>query len=212
MSRTSNSSHWELLFCMNQWFLLRVFLKDLFEISCFTRDEREVQFHCSRLVLLSVLRSWPGILHFCHPANSSGLRSLVNILYLKQLEVRVSSQVDVFQLTKIILLWCWKEKCASSCLLLGPWKVEKYVIHMEISLCLLFYYFPVWWHLFSEYPYVYCPPSVLCLCVGTHSYVLSYESTGYIEFKNVLRFENLFYFHFMILRLVSVYNTLSRSY
>ncbi|XP_021912957.1 rapamycin-insensitive companion of mTOR isoform X2 [Zootermopsis nevadensis] len=52
------------------------------------RDEREVQFHCSRLVLLSVLRSWPGILHFCHPANSSGLRSLVNILYLKQLEVR----------------------------------------------------------------------------------------------------------------------------
>jgi hypothetical protein len=36
------------------------------------------------------LRSWPGLLHFCHPANSSGLRSLVNVLYLKQLEVRVS--------------------------------------------------------------------------------------------------------------------------
>ncbi|XP_066994227.2 rapamycin-insensitive companion of mTOR [Anabrus simplex] len=52
------------------------------------REEREVRFHCSRLALLSVLRSWPGVLHFCHPANNSGLRSLVDILYVKQLEVR----------------------------------------------------------------------------------------------------------------------------
>ncbi|GLH11487.1 Rapamycin-insensitive companion of mTOR [Gryllus bimaculatus] len=52
------------------------------------RDEREVRFHCSRLALLSVLRSWPGVLHFCHPGDSSGLRAIVNILYVRQLEVR----------------------------------------------------------------------------------------------------------------------------
>ncbi|XP_069677672.1 rapamycin-insensitive companion of mTOR isoform X2 [Periplaneta americana] len=59
-----------------------------FQNSDRTREEREVQFHCSRIALLSVLRSWPGLLHFCHPNNTSGLRSLVNVLYLKQLEVR----------------------------------------------------------------------------------------------------------------------------
>lgn len=52
------------------------------------RDERDVRFHCSRLALLSVLRSWPGVLHFCHPGDNSGLRSIVNILYVQQLEVR----------------------------------------------------------------------------------------------------------------------------
>lgn len=74
---------------VHECILLLVFLFQLI-FFFFSRDEREVQFHCSRLALLSVLRSWPGLLHFCHPANSSGLRSLVNVLYLKQLEVRVS--------------------------------------------------------------------------------------------------------------------------
>lgn len=53
-----------------------------------SRDERELRFNCSRLALLSVLRSWPGILHFCSPKNSSGLRAVVDVLYLNQLEVR----------------------------------------------------------------------------------------------------------------------------
>lgn len=52
------------------------------------RDERELRFNCSRLALLSVLRSWPGILHFCSPRNSSGLHAIVQVLYLDQLEVR----------------------------------------------------------------------------------------------------------------------------
>ncbi|KAK5644405.1 hypothetical protein RI129_005705 [Pyrocoelia pectoralis] len=52
------------------------------------RDERELRFNCSRLALLSVLRSWPGILHFCSPTNSLGLKAIVDILYLNQLEVR----------------------------------------------------------------------------------------------------------------------------
>nr|CAD7462148.1 unnamed protein product [Timema tahoe] len=52
------------------------------------REDREARFLCVRLALLSVLRSWPGILHFCHPSNSSGLQAIVSVLYLKQLEVR----------------------------------------------------------------------------------------------------------------------------
>lgn len=52
------------------------------------RDERELRFNCSRLALLSVLRSWPGILQFCSPANTSGLQAIVDVLYLNQLEVR----------------------------------------------------------------------------------------------------------------------------
>ncbi|CAH2075234.1 unnamed protein product, partial [Iphiclides podalirius] len=52
------------------------------------RDEREMRFTCSRLALLCVLRSWPGLLHFCHPYSKGGLRALVAALYLPRLEVR----------------------------------------------------------------------------------------------------------------------------
>ncbi|CAH0749763.1 unnamed protein product [Diatraea saccharalis] len=53
-----------------------------------SRDEREMRFTCSRLALLCVLRSWPGLLHFCHPRISGGLHALVAALYLPRLEVR----------------------------------------------------------------------------------------------------------------------------
>ncbi|XP_041976707.1 rapamycin-insensitive companion of mTOR [Aricia agestis] len=53
-----------------------------------SRDEREMRFTCSRLALLCVLRSWPGLLHFCHPQAPGGLRALVHALYLPRLEVR----------------------------------------------------------------------------------------------------------------------------
>ncbi|XP_046960135.1 rapamycin-insensitive companion of mTOR [Vanessa cardui] len=53
-----------------------------------SRDEREMRFTCSRLALLCVLRSWPGLLHFCHPRSAGGLRALVAALYLPRLEVR----------------------------------------------------------------------------------------------------------------------------
>ncbi|GBP15175.1 Rapamycin-insensitive companion of mTOR [Eumeta japonica] len=52
------------------------------------RDEREMRFTCSRLALLCVLRSWPGMLHFCHPYSAGGLRALVHALNLPRLEVR----------------------------------------------------------------------------------------------------------------------------
>ncbi|XP_053602519.1 rapamycin-insensitive companion of mTOR [Plodia interpunctella] len=53
-----------------------------------SRDEREMRFTCSRLALLCVLRSWPGLLHFCHPRSPGGLRALVSALCLHRLEVR----------------------------------------------------------------------------------------------------------------------------
>ncbi|XP_045493757.1 rapamycin-insensitive companion of mTOR isoform X2 [Colias croceus] len=53
-----------------------------------SRDEREMRFTCSRLALLCVLRSWPGLLHFCHPRAAGGLRALVASLHLPRLEVR----------------------------------------------------------------------------------------------------------------------------
>ncbi|CAB3243727.1 unnamed protein product [Arctia plantaginis] len=53
-----------------------------------SRDEREMRFTCSRLALLCVLRSWPGLLHFCHPSSTGGLKALVAALHLPRLEVR----------------------------------------------------------------------------------------------------------------------------
>ncbi|XP_022918120.2 rapamycin-insensitive companion of mTOR [Onthophagus taurus] len=52
------------------------------------RDERELRFNCSRLALLSLLRSWSGILHLCDPFDSKGFKAIVDVLYLNQLEVR----------------------------------------------------------------------------------------------------------------------------
>lgn len=43
----------------------------------------------SRLALLSVLRSWAGTIEFCDPTKPSGLKAIVDVLYLNQLEVRV---------------------------------------------------------------------------------------------------------------------------
>lgn len=54
------------------------------------KHARELRFTCSRLALLSVLRSWAGLLEFCDPNKPSGLKAIVDVLYLNQLEVRVS--------------------------------------------------------------------------------------------------------------------------
>ncbi|XP_018577043.1 rapamycin-insensitive companion of mTOR isoform X2 [Anoplophora glabripennis] len=54
------------------------------------RDERELRLNCSRLALLTILRSWSGILHFCSPNDKTGFRAIVEALYLNQLEVRKS--------------------------------------------------------------------------------------------------------------------------
>ncbi|KAG5892421.1 hypothetical protein JTB14_003357 [Gonioctena quinquepunctata] len=54
------------------------------------RDERELRLNCGRLALLTILRSWSGILHFCSPNDRGGFKSIVQVLYLPQLEVRKS--------------------------------------------------------------------------------------------------------------------------
>ncbi|XP_012265528.2 rapamycin-insensitive companion of mTOR [Athalia rosae] len=53
-----------------------------------TKQERRQRFTASKLALLSVLRSYTGIIHFCHPNDSSGLKAIAGILYVEQLEVR----------------------------------------------------------------------------------------------------------------------------
>ncbi|KAL1513243.1 hypothetical protein ABEB36_002676 [Hypothenemus hampei] len=53
-----------------------------------TRDERKLRLNCSRLSLLTILKSWPGVLHFCNPRDQGGFRAVVDVLYLKQREVR----------------------------------------------------------------------------------------------------------------------------
>ncbi|XP_026686268.1 rapamycin-insensitive companion of mTOR-like [Diaphorina citri] len=40
------------------------------------------------VALLSLMRSWPGVLHFCHPHDPLSLKSLVATLYLNNLNVR----------------------------------------------------------------------------------------------------------------------------
>lgn len=52
------------------------------------KDARELRFKCSRLALLCVLRSWSGTLEFCNPNKASGLKAIIDVLYLNQLEVR----------------------------------------------------------------------------------------------------------------------------
>ncbi|XP_034490781.1 rapamycin-insensitive companion of mTOR isoform X2 [Drosophila innubila] len=52
------------------------------------KDARELRYTSCRLALLSVLRSWTGTLEFCDPSKSSGLKAIVDALYLNQIEVR----------------------------------------------------------------------------------------------------------------------------
>ncbi|XP_066151016.1 rapamycin-insensitive companion of mTOR [Euwallacea fornicatus] len=53
-----------------------------------TRDERKLRLNCSRLALLTILKSWPGLLHFCNPLDQGGFKAVVDVLYLKQRDVR----------------------------------------------------------------------------------------------------------------------------
>ncbi|XP_075232540.1 uncharacterized protein LOC142330960 [Lycorma delicatula] len=52
-----------------------------------TNFSTETQLQWTHFVLVSLLRSWPGVLNFCHP-EKDGLRSIVNTLYLNQREIR----------------------------------------------------------------------------------------------------------------------------
>ena len=51
-------------------------------------DDREARFAASRMAVVTVMRSWPGIIRFCRP-DGAGLQSLIGILYLPFVEIRV---------------------------------------------------------------------------------------------------------------------------
>ncbi|XP_073832423.1 rapamycin-insensitive companion of Tor isoform X2 [Musca autumnalis] len=52
------------------------------------KDAHELRYTSCRLALLSVLRSWTGTIEFCDPSKPSGLKAIVDALYLNQIEVR----------------------------------------------------------------------------------------------------------------------------
>lgn len=76
----------------------------------FCRDARELRYTSCRLALLSVLRSWTGTLEFCDPSKPSGLKAIVDALYLNQVEVRVSrlnSYLLLSPIYSLLLLSCF---------------------------------------------------------------------------------------------------------
>ena len=55
-----------------------------------SKEDWDQRFAASKHALLSVLRSYSGVIHFCHPHESSGLKAISDILYVDSLEVYVS--------------------------------------------------------------------------------------------------------------------------
>ncbi|XP_036371008.1 rapamycin-insensitive companion of mTOR-like [Octopus sinensis] len=64
-------------------------------------DEQETRFKASKMALLTVMRSWPGLIRMCRPTGS-GLQSLIGILYIQNNEIRqaiMDVMFDLFRLT-----------------------------------------------------------------------------------------------------------------
>ncbi|XP_014205206.1 rapamycin-insensitive companion of mTOR-like [Copidosoma floridanum] len=53
-----------------------------------SEEERSEAYAASKWAVLSVLRSFAGVMHFCHPNENSGIKAIVDILYIDQLQVR----------------------------------------------------------------------------------------------------------------------------
>ncbi|XP_060081851.1 uncharacterized protein LOC132561136 [Ylistrum balloti] len=70
------------------------------ETSDHSGDDKENRFAASKMAVVSIMRSWPGIIRFCRP-DGSGLQSLVGILYLPYYEIRqgiIEILYDLFRL------------------------------------------------------------------------------------------------------------------
>ncbi|KAL5015873.1 hypothetical protein ScPMuIL_005462 [Solemya velum] len=67
-------------------------------------EDREIRFAASKMAVVTIMRSWPGIIRFCRP-DGSGLQSLIGILYLPNPEIHVSI---LMKLSKY--LWRLKEE------------------------------------------------------------------------------------------------------
>lgn len=58
-----------------------------------SKEDWDQRFAASKYALLSVLRSYPGVIHFCHPHENSGLKAISDILYVEQLEVSILNSI-----------------------------------------------------------------------------------------------------------------------
>ncbi|GAB1606230.1 rapamycin-insensitive companion of mTOR-like, partial [Argonauta hians] len=65
-----------------------------------TGDEQETRFKASKMALLTVMRSWPGLIRMCRPTGS-GLQSLVGILYIQNTEIRHAIMDVMFELFRL---------------------------------------------------------------------------------------------------------------
>lgn len=52
-----------------------------------SKEDWDQRFAASKHALLSVLRSYSGVIHFCHPNEKSGFKAIVEILYVVQIHV-----------------------------------------------------------------------------------------------------------------------------
>ncbi|XP_063704935.1 rapamycin-insensitive companion of mTOR isoform X2 [Culicoides brevitarsis] len=65
------------------------------DITYKKQNAGDLRFTSSRIALLSVLKSFAGIIEFCNPNNTSGLKAIIEVLYLNQDEVK-KAILDLF--------------------------------------------------------------------------------------------------------------------
>lgn len=59
-----------------------------------SKEDWDQRFAASKHALISVLRSYAGVIHFCHPNESSGIKAMSDILYVEELGVRILSSAQ----------------------------------------------------------------------------------------------------------------------
>ncbi|XP_046330991.2 rapamycin-insensitive companion of mTOR-like isoform X1 [Haliotis rufescens] len=85
-------------------------------------DSQEARFSASRMALITVIRSWPGLIRLCHP-EGSGLQSLIGILYLPFAEIRKSILELIFDLFRLTLPQ-WTEDFATALVSVDPSEMQ----------------------------------------------------------------------------------------
>ncbi|XP_052775865.1 rapamycin-insensitive companion of mTOR-like isoform X2 [Mya arenaria] len=88
-----------------------------------TKEDRESRFAASRMAIVTVMRSWPGIIRFCRP-DGAGLQSLVGILYLPFQEIRQAVVELIFELFRLPLP-DWTEDFTEALISIDPSKMRE---------------------------------------------------------------------------------------
>ncbi|BFY99539.1 hypothetical protein BsWGS_02579 [Bradybaena similaris] len=92
-------------------------------------EERDSRFIASKMAVITVMRSWPGLIRLCQP-DGSGMQSLIGILYLPYVEIRkyiLEVISDLFRLN----LPVWTEDFATAfssvdpCEMKDSWKLTE---------------------------------------------------------------------------------------